>query len=63
MSQACVPASPAFGQVTTHVDPSPQSVWQGPLAHANAHVEPGPQVHVPFAHVPEQAAFAPLQST
>lgn len=57
MSQSCVPAMPTVGHSTTQVDPSLHVVWQGPPAHAKSHVEPGPQLHVPFAHVPLQMSF------
>lgn len=63
MSQSCVPATPWFGQVTTQLAPTGQSVWQGPLSQRKWQLLPAAQAHVPSAQVPSHVGFAPPHST
>jgi len=63
MSQSCVPARPAFGQVTTQLAPAGHTVWQGPLAQWKWQLLPAAQVQVPSAQVPSQRGLSPSQMT
>jgi hypothetical protein len=63
MSQSCVPATPAFWQVTRHQAPAGQVEWQGPLPHAKRQTLPGAHAQSPSAQVPSQRGLSPSQVT
>jgi hypothetical protein len=56
-TQPCAPALPA-GHASTALAPSAAVAEQLPSKQLNWQVLPGPQAHVPFAHVPAHSVLA-----
>jgi hypothetical protein len=62
MVHPCCPAVPCGHRSTTFA-PAAAVTEQSSSRHENWHVLPGPQEHVPLAHVPSQLGFIPSHVT